>query len=466
MEIQEFLSEIVRHRESAHVGYSITDMGRMWNVFSDQSTSNCWPCITQVYKVVGRDTSKPHSVIISLSIDPESGRESVRGWCGDTFFEGRLSGVEKARRQSAAIAWAISNFPGCDAGEVQSHLDSGYGLGGYKSAGCNFWARKDAGGCKHYRMALARVTEADLQDMRQSYAEAMGLAAVTSAAAKEIDKVNALRATAFLAPALIIGPPASGKTHSVRQLAESIDAEYIEYGCHDGTETTDLLGMTVPCNGMWVWKDGPVSEAFRKAAKGQRVVLLLDELLRMPRQQRSALLTAFGEYKGLYRLRTGRIVSEVEGVGQEETLSCAVDSLFLVCTTNAGAQFGIEDMDGALKSRFRLMYFAASEATIDEAMEAELDGKKWPQTDREWAKKALLDLMKKSELGARSAALASPLDLRAIKRIIASSCSRADMELAAAGERLQCAGLSKDGTVIAEQEDFYIAMVKKVFATA
>jgi len=42
--------------------------------------------------------------------------------------------------------------------------------------------------------------------MRQSYAEAMGLAAVTSAAAKEIDKVNALRATAFLAPALIIGP--------------------------------------------------------------------------------------------------------------------------------------------------------------------------------------------------------------------------------------------------------------------
>lgn len=463
MDIQEFLSEVIRHRENPHAGYSVTDMGRMWNVFSDRSTSKCWPCITRVFKVVGADASKPHSVIISLSIDPASGRESVRGWCGDSFFEGRQSGAEKIRRQKAAVAWATSHFPRCDADELERHLHSGYGRAGYKSAGCNFWARKDAGGCKHYRMALARLTEGELQDMRQMYAEAMGLAA-PAATGHVIDKVSALRSVAFVAPALIIGPPATGKTHSVREFAESIDAEYIEYGCHEGTETTDLLGFTVPYKGGWVWKDGPVSEGLRKAAAGERVVLLLDELLRMPRQQRSALLTAFGEYKGKYTLRTGRIVSESDGVGQEETLRCAVESLFLVGTTNAGAQFGIEDMDGALKSRFRLMYFAASEDTINEAMESALDGKKWSTSDREWAKKALLDLLKKSELGARSAALAAPLDLRAIKRIIASSASRGDMEAAAAGESLQCAGLSKDGTFIAEQQDFYAAMVKKVFA--
>lgn len=465
MDIQEFLGEVVRLRENPHPGYTITDMGRSWNVFNDRGTSECWPCITRVFKVVGADASKPHTVVISLSMDPDSGTESVRGWCGDTFFEGRLTAVEMRRREHNAIEWAKRSFPGCHVGELSRQITSGYGQGGYKSAGCNFWARKDSGGCKHYRMALARMTESELQEMRHSYAAAMGLAAPAMTGAA-IDKVSALRATAFLAPALIIGPPASGKTHSVRSFAESIDAEYIEYGCHEGTETTDLLGFTVPYKGGWVWKDGPVSEGFRKAAAGKRVVLLLDELLRMPREQRSALLTAFGEYAGRYTLRTGRIVSESDGVGQEETLRCKVESLFLVGTTNAGAQFGIEDMDGALKSRFRLMYFAASEATIDEAMDAALDDKKWSTADREWAKRALVDLMKKSELGARSSALSAPLDLRAIKRIIASSALRTEMESAAAGECLQCAALSKDGTVIAEQEAFYNAMVRKVFAAA
>ena len=463
MDIQDFVAEAERNREGPHPGYSVKDMGTHWNVFCDRTTAECWPCITKVFRVVGTDASKPHSVIISLSIDPETGVEAVTGWCGDSFFEGRLTTPERQRRLRDAVAWSTSFCTGCDAALLTRNLESGYGQGGYKSAGCNFWARKDSGGCKHYRMALLRVKEDDLIEMRDAFVQAIGVATAGSER-QAVDKVSALRSTAFVAPALIIGPPASGKTHSVREYAESIDAHYIEYGCHDGSETTDLLGITVPYKGGWVWKDGPVSEAFRKAALGQRVVLLLDELLRMPREQRSALLTAFGEYKGNYTLRTGRIVSECDGVGQEETLRCKVQSLFLVGTTNAGSQFGIEDMDGALKSRFRLMYFAASEATIDETIDAALDEKGWDDEERTWAKQVLMDLMKKSELGVKSAALTAALDLRAIKRIIASSATTAKLEWSAGGESLQCAGLSKDGTIIPEQEAFFAAMVKKVFA--
>lgn len=462
MDIREFMEAAAATGKALDAGYSVTELGEFWNVFHDRSTTACTPCVTKVYKVVGSDRTKPHSVVISLRVDATTGKEMVDGWCGDSYVEGRIGATEVSRRQAMALDWARLAFVGHDEQELMSCLTEGYGAAAYKSAGCNFWARKDKGGCKHYCMVLGRLKEGDLRDLREKWDGVMAAGQSVGGGASGC-KMDALRSAAFVAPALVIGPPASGKTHTVREFAESIQAEYIEYGCHEGSETTDLLGFTVPYKGGWVWKDGPVAEAFRKASKGARVVLLLDEMLRMPKEQRSALLTAFGEYRGVYTLRTGRIVSESDGVGQEETLRCRSDQLFLVGTTNAGAQFGIEDMDGALKSRFKVMYFGASEATAKEAIKDALSGKPWSDSDKEWAEAKLLDLMRKSEVAMKSAALAAALDLRAVKRMVASSCETEQLRAAADGERLQCVGLGRDGTFIEEQESFYEAMVKKVF---
>jgi MoxR-like ATPase len=375
-----------------------------------------------------------------------------------------MSAGEKGCRVNEAVEHAKAFFGLCKVDRLREVLQSGYGKVSHKSAGCNFWAKRATGGCKHYKMVLGGLRQQTLDDLKAEWHSVMGDGEPEPSTDSE-DKMMALSSSAFIAPVLVIGPPASGKTHSVRAFAESISGAYIEYGCHDGSESTDLLGFTVPYKGGWVWKDGPVSEGFRKAAAGTKVVLLLDELLRMPRQQRSGLLTAFGEYKGRYTLRTGRIVSECDGVGQEETLSCECKNLFLVGTTNAGAQYGIEDMDGALKSRFRIMYFSVSAQTISEALEAELGLKAWRESDKAWAKSKLTELMRKSELAAKSAALNAPLDMRAVKRIIASCAAKDGLERSAEGERLQCVGMSKDGGLIEEHGSFYAEMVKKVFGS-
>ena len=464
MEIRDFMRHAGTEGVGNLPGYSVTSLGNGWNVFHDKDTSKSSPCVTSAYLVSDSGGAKPHTVLISFGINPETGKERCIGWCGDAYCEGRMGAFEKSSRMNDAVLHAESFFANVDIDHLRAALEAGYGKVSHKSAGCNFWAKRSSGGCKHYKMVLGELRDDDLQDLKEEWHAVMGDGEQEPSKAGE-DKMMALAGSAFIAPVLVIGPPASGKTHSVREFAESVGGQYIEYGCHDGSESTDLLGFTVPYKGGWVWKDGPVSEAFRKASAGSKVVLLLDELLRMPREQRSALLTAFGEYKGRYTLRTGRIVSECDGVGQEETLRCDSKNLFLVGTTNAGAQYGIEDMDGALKSRFRLLYFSASADMTSQAMEAELTSKSWGTSDKEWAKAKLTELMRKSEVAAKSAALHAPLDIRAAKRILASCGSKDELERSAECERLQCVGLSKDGCLIAEQETFYEALVKKVFGS-
>lgn len=194
-----------------------------------------------------------------------------------------------------------------------------------------------------------------------------------------------LKRFAFKIPVLVEGDRGSGKTYEAFEYAKSLGIEPSFVGGHAGIESIDLLGCLVPYAGQenkiedtsvsaadffsgdyqmnissnnstsLIWKDGPIAEAFRKAQNGEKAVLIIDELLRIPQRELNILLTALSPVHGKYNLRTGRILEVIDGVAREEVLSCDTRDLFVLATTNVGGQYAVDTIDPALAERFVLV---------------------------------------------------------------------------------------------------------------
>ena len=188
---------------------------------------------------------------------------------------------------------------------------------------------------------------------------------------KEEEPFKELKRFAFKIPVLIEGDRGSGKTYEAFEYAKSLDIEPSFVGGHAGIESIDLLGCLVPYAGQenkiedtsvsaadffsgdyqmkvsssnsnsLIWKDGPIAEAFRKAQNGEKAILIIDELLRIPQRELNILLTALSPVHGKYNLRTGRILEVIDGVAREEVLSCDTRDLFVLATTNVGGQYAV-----------------------------------------------------------------------------------------------------------------------------
>lgn len=191
-----------------------------------------------------------------------------------------------------------------------------------------------------------------------------------------------LKRFAFKIPVLVEGDRGSGKTYEAFEYAKSLNIEPSFVGGHAGIESIDLLGCLVPYagqenklqdtsvsaadffsgdyqmnissnnNNSLIWKDGPIAEAFRKAQNGEKAILIIDELLRIPQRELNILLTALSPVHGKYNLRTGRILEVIDGVAREEVLSCDTRDLFVLATTNVGGQYAVDTIDPALAERF------------------------------------------------------------------------------------------------------------------
>ena len=201
-------------------------------------------------------------------------------------------------------------------------------------------------------------------------------------AKKESEPFEQLKRFAFKIPVLVEGDRGSGKTYEAFEYAKSLDIEPSFVGGHAGIESIDLLGCLVPYAGQeskiedtsvsaadffsgdyqmkvssnssnsLIWKDGPIAEAFRKAQNGEKAILIIDELLRIPQRELNILLTALSPVHGKYNLRTGRILEVINGVAREEVLSCDTRKLFVLATTNVGGQYAVDTIDPALAERF------------------------------------------------------------------------------------------------------------------
>ena len=281
-------------------------------------------------------------------------------WCSDQFLEGR----------SVSHGQALQRATEATAGMPNEEMLRKEMLGNYamlpESHKCDFWKLmrgKPPQLCEHTEHVLADLFRpADIDELSaalEDYHSGMQSASTVEAAENILDSLM------FRVPVLFEGDRGSGKTTEAYAFARQHDLPLIEFQGHEGVEATDLLGCYVPmADRSLVWKDGAVSQAFRHAARGQRTVLLIDELLRIPTRQQSVLLSAFAPIDGHYRVRTGRILNVEDGVGEEEMLRCKVEDLAVIATTNVGADYALDNIDPAVAERFMILRKDTTEETL------------------------------------------------------------------------------------------------------
>lgn len=335
-----------------------------------------------VARVFDSNSGKEHLAIVSYGVDVKEGNDNTpyRVRCGDKFLSGapRMGVSDEAQKQE--------NVNSCeqvvkDLGLGRSAFDkliSAYGL--FKSddvdvnGACKFYAnwRKDKSWCEHTEAFLKELqkTHPDWkEELKQAYEAFIFMPAKSSAAVKY----------AFRVPVLLEGPQGSGKTTCVRELAETGDGTkpypLVEIGGHEDMEAAELLGYYIQAiaedgRAVYVWKDGQLSKAFRMARK-QKVVLLFDELLRVPTQHLSILLTALSPTSsGKYRLATNRALSIEDGVADIEVLECPVENLAFIATTNVGADYVVHMTDKALDSRFVKEYMPTTVESLKKILKS------------------------------------------------------------------------------------------------
>lgn len=284
-----------------------------------------------------------HSVLVAYH--ENDGVPEYTVWCSDKFVEAR--GLEESEARERCVEAAKPY--GVRGKTLESEMLSRYGSYAASDA-CNFWSkwRKEKQLCAHANAALAALNSQDsgfMAQLEQKFAQA-GLSGQSAESALGLEEF------AFRVPVLFEGDRGAGKTVTAREFARRNDCYTVELGGNEGIEATDMLGYLVPAPaGGMVWMDGPLAEAFRQA-KTEKTVLIIDELLRIRQRELSILLTALSPDKGVYRLRTGRVLTVEDGVAKQEVLECPCENLFVVATTNVGAEYAVDEIDEALAERF------------------------------------------------------------------------------------------------------------------
>ncbi|AEM39049.1 cyclic nucleotide-binding protein [Pyrolobus fumarii 1A] len=80
---------------------------------------------------------------------------------------------------------------------------------------------------------------------------------------------------------LLVGPPGTGKTLLASILADVVNARLVPLTGHAGLTRVDLIGGPVLHGGNVAWRSGVLLRALYYVARGERVLLLLDEVNRM-----------------------------------------------------------------------------------------------------------------------------------------------------------------------------------------
>lgn len=336
--------------------------------FTDADTKVTTLAVATVFHVTHTSGSKNHTVVISCR-----GKNDFHVWCGDAFLESKPTADLENR-----IAAAIGLAPIGKRDFLSGQLRSTHGLAP-KNSGCHFWPawKGKRKLCKHTNTILHDFVYAAphecLDELEQAYAELMDSATVGEVVENETKAM--IEKLAFHVPILIEGDRGSGKTYQAFQFAKAQNLSPVVIQGHESLESIDLLGYFLPNTAHGgVWKDGRLSEAFR-CAKSTKVVLVIDEMLRIPGRHLSVLLSALTPLDDFYCLNTGRILNVLDGIGTEEMLRCPTDNLCVIATTNVGGEYAVDALDPALAERFMVLREDTNSAKLKMVLEHAASGR-------------------------------------------------------------------------------------------
>lgn len=298
-----------------------------------------------------------------LVIIAYSNLDGFMAWCSDDLLEEKLTADEMADLQTKAfdvIKDASAKV------KAKAHLKGLIGIQkstGRKCPGFDKLIETNTC-CLHIKSVLDVIKSEELEELKSRFENVIAGVKATA----EDSLVKYFRQLAFKTPVLIEGERGSGKTYGARHFAISKSIDLIEVDGHEGVESHDLLGFFVPDGeGGLIWKDGGLTEAFRRARTG-KVVLLVDEILRIPQRPLSVFLSALSPFKGHYKLRTGRMVATEDEVGVEESIEVPCENLFVVATTNVGSQYAVDSIDPALAERFVVLRKDTDVETLEKVL--------------------------------------------------------------------------------------------------
>jgi len=216
---------------------------------------------------------------------------------------------------------------------------------------------------------------------------------------------------------MLLGERGASKTYTVtKYLADKgIETEFM--GCHNAVEAIDLLGYYIKAHdGSFVWLDGALSGAFRKAQSGKKVVLFMDEILRMPAKELNILVAALTpDAGGYFNLRTNRITNINDGIGEMELLRVPKDKLWVIATTNIGADYDVEEIDVAFQDRFMSVEVELNEDVIRSILQK--------YTEDKIIIDKLINAYNKVNMAVEAQELANKLNIRHLVKVITYSGS-------------------------------------------
>lgn len=371
-----------------------------------------------------------HNVVLGCRVLNDDLEWAV--WCGDAFLEGR--------NKSTAT---IEVPPGVTMpSDYLTQIDSREGVLAKPKNKCTFW---DDQRCDHSDAVYAHLAaHPELIEELEMLWRATGFGVSDNTVAHAW---SAPRAHLFRLPVLLMGDRGAGKTFLSRELASEVNAEFFELGLHAETKASTMLGrMVLNAEGKFAWVDGPVTRAFRTAKRGKKALLLLDELLRAPQEQLSALLTAFSPTKaGTYRLATGRVTGyDEDGVGVEEVIEAPIENIAVIATTNVGAEYAVCDIDPALQERFFLVKMDTEEATLKAVLLAICERKKFNSNLAE----RMVRFWQGMQALVTNGALPRAPTLRVLSRSLERIRKPDDLKASVVAESLQWVDLDCNGQVV------------------